>query len=175
MRRLASTLWLFHAGVVAALEQLLMVTLALPGLALLPRNGLLGPILIDSAGRAEISPLLPWTCLLLAVNSALTSRRVRARTAARIRQISRGVNPAAPNQITRELTVKLWLAVIAMAVLTLMAPPHIAVATAGLIGCPAIALAGWPALMSIGGAWFGGAAFAARQTLHTKVDLPELM
>ncbi len=95
----------------------------------------------------------------------MTSRRVRARTAARIRHISHGMNRAAPKEVTRELLVRVWLAVIAMAVLTLVAPPHIVVAAAGLLGCPAIAAGGWPVLTSIGVAWFGGIAVAAREAL----------
>lgn len=165
MSRPASTLWLFHAGVVAALQQLAMVILAIPGFALLSRNGLIGPILINHAGHAGVSPLLSLTFLLLAVNSALTSRRVRVQTAVRIRLKLHAMNSAASKDVARGLTVRLWLAIISMAVLTIVAPPHIAVAAAGLLGCPGVALVGWPALMSIGVAWFGGIAFAARQAL----------
>jgi hypothetical protein len=163
--RRASTLWLFHAAVVAALQQFMMEILALSGFALLSWYDLTGPMLVDRTGRVSISPPLSWTCLLLAMNSALTSRRVRARTAARIRQISHRMNSAAPNAVTRELLVRIWLAAIAMAVLTLMAPPHIVVVAADLLGCPATAAVGWPALMSIGAAGFGAVAFAARQAL----------
>lgn len=75
------------------------------------------------------------------------------------------MNPAAPNAVTRELLVRVWLAAIAMAVLTLVAPPHIVVAAADLLGWPVIAAVGWPALMSIGVAGFGAVGFAARQAL----------
>jgi hypothetical protein len=161
----APTLWLFHVGVVAALQQFAMVLLAVLGFALLSRYDLTGPMLVDRADHVDVSPFLSWTCLLLAVNSALTSRRVRARTAARIRHISHGMNRAAPNDVTRELLVRVWLAAIAMAVLTLVAPPHIVVAAADLPGWPMIAAVGWPALMSIGVAGFGAVGFAARQAL----------
>lgn len=161
----APTLWLFHAGVVAALQQFAMVVLAVSSFALLSRYDLTRPMLVDRADHVGVSPLLSWACLLLAVNAALTRRRVMARTAARIRQISHGMNPAAPNAVTRELLVRVWLAAIAMAVLTLVAPPHIVVAAADLPGWPMKAAVGWSALMSIGVAGFGAVGFAARQAL----------
>lgn len=160
MRKLASTLWLFRAGVVAALLQCVMVILAVSGLASLSHYGLMGPVIIERAGRADVSQILPWTFLLLALNSALTNRRVRARTAPRIRQISHRMNPAAPKEGMRELTGRLWLAMIWMAVLTIAEPPHIAIAAASHLGCPAIVLVGWPGVMSIATAWCGGIAFA---------------
>jgi len=165
VRRLASTLWIFRAGVVAALFQLGMVILAVLGFALLSHTGLEGAIFIDSAGRPRVSSLLPWIFLLLAMNSALTNRWVRVQTAARIRRMSHVMKPTAPNELTHELIAQAGLGVIAMAMLTLVAPPNLVSAAAGLIGCPAIAAIGWPLLGSIGAAWFGAIAFAARQAL----------
>jgi hypothetical protein len=165
VNKLASTLRFFRAGVVAAVLQLVTLVLVVPGFVLLSREGLMEPILIDRAGQVGASPLLPWSCLFLAMNSAMTSRRVRAQTAARIRRMTHRMAPAAPDELTHELIAQTSLGVIAMAVLTLVAPPNFVLAAASLVGCPAIAVIGWPVLASVGAAWFGAITFAARQAL----------
>jgi hypothetical protein len=163
--RWASTLWLFRAGVVAALLQFVTVLLVVPGFALLSHEGLIEPIHFGRAGQVAASPLLPWSCLLLAMNSAMTNRQVRAQTAARIRRMSQVMKPTAPDEFTHDLIAQTCLGVIAMAMLALVAPPNFVLGAAGLVGCSAIAAIGWPALASIGAAWFGAIAFAARHAL----------
>jgi hypothetical protein len=158
-------LWLFRAGVVAALLQLGVLVLVVPGLILLSREGLIGPILVERAGDRSVSPLLSWACLLLALNSAMTNRRIRAQTAARIRRVSAMRKSAAPDEFTHELIAQTSLGVIAMAMLILAAPPDFLLAAAGLVGCSPLAAIGWPALASIGSAWFAAIAFAAREAL----------
>lgn len=158
---------LFHAGLVAAARQLLAVIAVTLSIILLSRHGLLGPFKATGmkVGHVLVSPLLSWSYLLTAANSALTNRQVADSTAARIRDASRRMCPTTPHQVIKKLMVHLWLAAAGLAVLTLLPAPAILVVATGHLGCEATAAVGWPALMSIGVAYFGANARAAQRAL----------
>ena len=83
--------------------------------------GLAGPLVSKtSSGRIVASPILVWSYLLLAVNSAMVGQYAIEMTAARILQISRRISPMHPHQVVERLQAYLWLAAIGETVLTLL-------------------------------------------------------
>lgn len=159
-------LWLFPAGTVAAARQLRSIVIVTLMFAILSRSGFVGPLIANrGSGHIAAAPILSVFYLLTAVNSAITRQDVIDRTARRIRHASRQMAPMAPHQVIEHLKACLWLATIATAVLTFMQAPAVLMVISGSLGFGAVAAIGWPAVMSIGMAYFGANGFAAQQAL----------
>jgi len=161
-------LWLFHAGAAAATRQLLSVVIVTLTFALLSRNELAGPLLVHThSDRIAATPILVWLYLLTAVNSAMIRQAVIEVTATRIQHVSRSISLIALRQVIKNLRVVLCLATVSQAALTLAPVPAAVMVASGYLGLGATFAIAWPALMSVGVAYFGANALAAHQALVT--------
>jgi hypothetical protein len=150
---------LFDCAVLAARAQMILGLMVVLVAAVATSVGN-GPVGLE---RALGDPaLLKWILLAAAAVCAMSFRRSLARTAARVARETDQITPGRGKRLQMRLVLNLRLATGALAVLTLTAAPDLLIRPAALLVDPALAQTVWAATMSVGLAYFGAAARAAR-------------
>lgn len=157
---------LFDSAVVAAQAQAILILLT--GTILLA-SGMIGDGHSAVATReyALADPaLLKWIFLAAAAISALSFRQILSRTDARVARETHQLTGGRGKRLRMGLLMNLRLATAALALLTITPAPDLLVrALAPLLGADVTALA-WAGGWSVGVAYFGAAASAARRALR---------
>ena len=156
---------LFDSAVVAARAQAILMLLT--GTILLA-SGMIGGSHSAAAPRqyALSDPgLLKWAVLAAAAIAALSFRQSLSRTAARVARETHHMTGGRAKRLRISLLLNLRLAVAALIALTITPPPELLVRVLSpLLGADVTSFA-WAGGMSIGVAYFGAAASAARRAL----------
>lgn len=159
-------LHLFDCAPVAARAHaiLLLLTgtiLIISGMIGSPHSAAAAPV-----GALADPALFKWVFLATAGIAAVSFRQSLSRTAARIARETHHRTGGRGKRLRMSLMMNLRLATAAMALLTITPAPRLLVrALAPLLEADVTALA-WAGLMSIGVAYFGAAASAARRALR---------
>ena len=153
-----------ESGVVAARAQFVLVVLiATIVLALADAgNGRLAALAVSVGDPAA----LKWILLAASAVSATAFRRSLSRTARRLSQETERAVPGRPKRMRMDLMLTLRVATGAMAILTITPPPEALLRLLGPVLDPDTAALAWAGAMSVGVAYFGSGASAARRALQ---------
>lgn len=158
---------LFDSGAVAARAQILAVLVIAMVLIASTRSG--DTVLAAAAPRANgvTEPdLLKWIFLAVSALVAISFGQSLSRTASHLARATRLLTRGRAKRLQMALLMNLRLATAALAVLTITPPPDLLLrALAPLIDADVTAIV-WAGGMSVGVAYFGAAASAARRALR---------
>ena len=110
--------------------------------------------------------LLKWAFLVLAALAAKGFRHSESRSALRLRQETQVSTRGRGKRLQMDLMLHLRVATAAMAVLTITPPPDLLSRALEALLDPRTTALAWAGIMSVGVAYFGAAASAARRALH---------